>query len=137
MGSQSDGPFEFYFDARSAAGSCAADDVFLAGKLLPFRPPASPQTTRRLEQPITRLFDGKFTASYQKLRKTSPTPSTAKTQPTWRILAFAPGSAPAKMEMREIRSRQRRRGSPPPTEMTPGPWKLLQSLSCKAVELSM
>ncbi|KAH7671738.1 hypothetical protein IHE45_09G007800 [Dioscorea alata] len=128
--SASDGLSEFYFDHRSID----ADEVFLAKKLIPLRPI---QTPRRVKQPINRIHDGKSTAGYEKLRKMSqvPSPATAKMQPSWRMLAFAPGSAPARMEMREIRSRLRRRGSEPASPPAPGAWKLLQSLSCKAVEL--
>ncbi|KAH7659747.1 hypothetical protein IHE45_16G050300 [Dioscorea alata] len=136
--SPSDGrdSFEFFFDAGSAAGACAAEDVFLAGKLLPFRPPVTspPMKTQSEASKPPLSFRRKFTAEYRKLRKP---PAQTKNQPSWRLLAFGPAPAPAKMEMREIRSRLRRRYAasppPPPPAAGAGRWKLLQSLSCKAV----
>ncbi|KAK1291449.1 hypothetical protein QJS10_CPB17g00053 [Acorus calamus] len=127
--------FEFYSDSTSEM--CAAEDIFLRGRLLPYRPP---QTTE--EEPPkptahhgkTESFDesnrgcakGRFlkggsssssSLEYRKLqraRSERPPPPASAAKPNWYWIVFGSVKLPGEMEMRDIRSRQRRRQPPPP-----------------------
>ncbi|KAK1268238.1 hypothetical protein QJS04_geneDACA013882 [Acorus gramineus] len=131
--------FEFYSDSTSEM--CAAEDIFLRGRLLPYRPP---QTTEE-EQPKptthhrkTESFDesnrgsakGRFlkagssssSLEYQKLQRARserpPPPPASAAKPNWYWIVFGSVKLPGEMEMRDIRSRQRRRQPPPPLPLS-------------------
>uniref|UniRef100_A0A1D1Z0T5 3-oxoacyl-[acyl-carrier-protein] synthase 3 protein 3 n=1 Tax=Anthurium amnicola TaxID=1678845 RepID=A0A1D1Z0T5_9ARAE len=173
--------FEF---SRVDLGSdmCAAEDVFLRGRLLPYKPgpptsPASapppahrllpgtahhgrdhqrwcppdqgranPSRHRRSESldeyqrsrggAASRYWKGKgsLSADYQRLQPVASSP-----RPKWYVLAFGSVRLPAEMDMKDIRSRLRRRSTSPPAGSGAagagvgggGAWKVLRSLSCK------
>ncbi|KAK1316803.1 hypothetical protein QJS10_CPA05g02343 [Acorus calamus] len=130
----------FEFDSDSTSEMCAAEDVFLRGRLLPYRPP---QTTEE-EQPKptthhgkTESFDesnrgsakGRFlkggssssSLEYRKLRRARserPPPPASAAKPNWYWIVFGSVKLPGEMEMRDIRSRQRRRQPPPPPPLS-------------------
>ncbi|XP_010914144.1 uncharacterized protein [Elaeis guineensis] len=120
-------------------------------------PKIAPFDHRRSESldGINRRRSGaRLAAKYRRLRRavsdsdpraslppTTQPPATPRSRPKWYLVVFGPVRVPPAMEMKDIRNRQRRRRS---TSVAEGgglrydggrrPWKLLQSLSCKAAE---
>ncbi|WOL05520.1 hypothetical protein Cni_G14249 [Canna indica] len=139
----------------SPSAMCAADDIFHMGMLLPLsaaapppppkrkatRPPPAPRAPS-FDQLHRRLRDGgqAKAGEYKRLiRSSSSTEHVDVVRPRLSCRHFVLGAVrlPATMDMREIRSRQRRRG--PAAEdgdaNRGSTWRLLlRSLSCKGVE---
>lgn len=158
--------FKFFHDPCFPAQMCAADDVFLQGKLLPFGtlPGPSPKKDKiydpRRHHPREQrkletaegfnlpggIWGGAMTPEYRRLRKAPESDTKVlppRSRPRWYLCVLGTVRVPAAMEMRDIRSRQRRRSSPA-TEAADDSgrwsfegsksWKLLRSLSCKGLE---
>ncbi|KAG1326924.1 putative serine/arginine repetitive matrix protein 1-like [Cocos nucifera] len=127
---------------------CAADDVFLQGKLLPFgeappRPPKKDDIYNPRSLPRDQ-WRPETTTEYQRLRKAPesdvrvpPPPQPPRSRSRWYLFVLGSVRVPATMEMKDIRRRQRRR-SPAAIPEDSGrwsferskSWKLLRSLSC-------
>ncbi|CAL9084677.1 unnamed protein product [Musa textilis] len=157
-------PFEF-FSSRSPGSPppmCAATDVFLDGKIVPF---GAPQP-KRADVPSVVLRwlkscavsegsdrrsrfwgSGGKKPEYRRLRKASscdgnalPQTQVASQRPGWYLCVLGSVWVPAKTDMRDIRSRQRRRSTETEAcarsdgDVVRGAWRLLQSLSCTALE---
>ncbi|KAJ8486267.1 hypothetical protein OPV22_018752 [Ensete ventricosum] len=156
--------FEF-FSSRSPGSSppmCAAADVFLDGKIVPFGAPPPKQADvpsvvlRWLKSSAVSEGSGRrsrFWGSagakpeYRKLRKASncdgnalPQSQAARQRPGWHLCVLGSVRLPAKTDMSDIRSRQRRRSAAAEAcarsdgDVVRGAWRLLQSLSCTALE---
>ncbi|KAI0511158.1 hypothetical protein KFK09_011783 [Dendrobium nobile] len=140
----------------------AADELFHHGRLRPFNAYQLPLAGNRVEaeQPTTPHFNhrragsldsrtlrprGEFQKSdYQRLRRASsdPRPTPTGTWQKWPLFVLGSVRFPAEMEMKDIRSRQRRRGTPATSEDSAenggrkNRWRILRALSCKAAEHS-
>ncbi|KAL5973996.1 hypothetical protein ACLOJK_030656 [Asimina triloba] len=143
--------FEFFNDFTSEM--CAADDVFLCGKLLPSTAPLLRQT-RKAEPQLDAIHHLKLQAKdrkgscsvgvdYRKL-VSSPRPDSGGkaccggdggervSRPKWYFLMFGSVVAPpTKMEMNDIRSRLKRGNSSDGRKTANAGWKLLRALSCQ------
>ncbi|XP_010928659.1 uncharacterized protein [Elaeis guineensis] len=157
--------FKFFYDPCSPAEMCAADDVFFQGKLLPFGSPPAPAPKKdKIYNPRSQpreqrwpetvdgfnrprgLWGGANTPEYQRLRKAPESDAKVlppRSRPRWYLCVIGTVRLPAAMEMRDIRSRQRRRSTPVSEAAEHSgrwsfegskSWKLLRSLSCKGVE---
>ncbi|XP_008781936.1 uncharacterized protein LOC103701592 [Phoenix dactylifera] len=145
--------FEFFFHGpRSPVEMCTADDVFLQGKLLPFgaappRPPKKDEIYKPRSLPRDQ-WQQEAATGYRRLRKAPesdlrvpPPPQTPRTRSRWYLFVLGSVRVPAAMEIKDIRSRQRRRcpaGVPEDSgrwsRQGSKSWKLLRSLSCNGVE---
>ncbi|PKU78978.1 uncharacterized protein LOC114579656 [Dendrobium catenatum] len=147
----------------SSTDTYAADELFLHGRLRPFKASQLPLAANILEveQPTTPHFNHRRGGSldsrtlrprvesqksdYQRLRRASsdprPTPGTGTWQ-KWPLFVLGSVRFPAEMEMKDIRNRQRRRGTPATLDDSAengrqkNRWRILRALSCKAAEHS-
>ncbi|KAL0903468.1 hypothetical protein M5K25_027852 [Dendrobium thyrsiflorum] len=147
----------------SSIDTYAADELFYHGRLRPFNTSQLPLAANRLEaeQPTTPHFNHRRAESldsrtlrtrgesqksdHQRLRRASSDPRSRPATGTWQKWPlFVLGSVrfPAEMEMKDIRSRQRRRGPLATSEDSTenggrkNRWRILRALSCKAAENS-
>ncbi|KAH0461199.1 hypothetical protein IEQ34_008774 [Dendrobium chrysotoxum] len=147
----------------SSIDTYAADELFHHGRLRPFNTSQLPLASNRLEaeQPTTPHFNHRRGGSldsrtlrprgesqksdYQRLKRASSDPRPTPATGTWQKLPlFVLGSVrfPAEMEMKDIRSRQRRHGPPATSDESAenggrkNRWRILRALSCKAAENS-
>lgn len=123
----------------------AADKLFHRGKLLPCKPitpPAPFEVARRKKASPLRQRRAESLDSYTRLRTAaSPdlTPEAVAGKRSKRVpCVLGVARLPAEMEMKDIKTRQRRLG-PPPLVAEDGRrgvpyWGILQSLSCKATK---
>ncbi|WOK92672.1 hypothetical protein Cni_G01363 [Canna indica] len=133
-------PFEFSFRCPfSPPAMCAADDIFLAGKILPFGAPPPPpkraETSGDLrwkpEPPaaaaqgpdrLRRLWSGGPKTGYRRMRRVSdcddgkallekapPQVSARQQRPRWYLWVLGSVRLPATMDMSDIKNRQRRK----------------------------
>ncbi|KAJ8485656.1 hypothetical protein OPV22_018141 [Ensete ventricosum] len=152
--------FEF-FSFPSPPDMCAAADVFLGGKILPFGAPppkraenlgdlcwqescAASECSRRRR----RFWGGRVKAEYRRLRSVSdchgmvPPPAARQQRPRWYLCVLGSVRVPATMDISDIRSRQRRQPAAAEADSRRGPsgdvgratWKLLRSLSCTGLD---
>ncbi|KAF3339277.1 serine/arginine repetitive matrix protein 1-like protein [Carex littledalei] len=80
-------------------------------------------------------------SEWQELRRVNSTPNSAtRSRPKWHYVMFGPAKVPSKMDMKDMRDRQVRNNlceGIQRTRFSKRPWKFLQSLSCKAVEIGV
>ncbi|CAL9050764.1 unnamed protein product, partial [Musa banksii] len=157
-------PFEFFSSCSpgSLPPMCAATDVFLDGKIVPFGAPQPkradvPSVVVRSPKSCA-VSDGSDRRSrfwviggkkpeYRRLRKASncdgnalPQTQVARQPPGWYLFVLGSLRVPAKTDMSDIRSRQRRRSAAAGAcarsdgDVLRGAWRLLQTLSCTALE---
>ncbi|XP_073005250.1 uncharacterized protein [Typha latifolia] len=158
--------FGFSFsDGLPGTEMCSADEVFLGGKLLPFRPrhqPPSPLKRRETHKAKSHLLDHQRSESLDEIIRKSargglaawslraasdsvsrivpPPAAEARPRPKWYVVAFGSVRIPAEVELKDIRNRQKRRKPSHghgARQGVKGPWNLLRSLSCKGVECSV
>ncbi|CAL9152393.1 unnamed protein product [Musa hybrid cultivar] len=157
-------PFEFFSSCSpgSLPPMCAATDVFLDGKIVPFGAPQPkradvPSVVVRSPKSCA-VSDGSDLRSrfwviggkkpeYRRLRKASncdgnalPQTQVARQRPGWYLFVLGSVRVPAKTDMSDIRSRQMRRSAAAGAcarsegDVLRGAWRLLQTLSCTALE---
>ncbi|KAG0479891.1 hypothetical protein HPP92_010512 [Vanilla planifolia] len=150
--------FDFSFKVPQAAEEMyAADEIFLHGQLLPFNPsvqrPSTAKAKRAKLQTLShrraeslnsldhRRREDAWAAEYERLRRAgSDTRAVvgAERRPRWLIFVLGAVRFPAEMEMKEIKTRQRRREAP--AVSAAGHcwrrirWGILHSLSCRAAD---
>lgn len=143
--------FDFTFHGAASASAsemCAADDIFVQGRMLVRNPtPPAPAPTSPLWKSRSHVegigrrrweaLDGFDRRLRRAASDSAPAGRTPKPRPRWYWFLFGSVNVPEPvMEMSEIRSRLRRRAAAP--EMRDGgrwaAWKLIQSLSCKGVD---
>ncbi|WOL06463.1 hypothetical protein Cni_G15197 [Canna indica] len=147
VSSPADSSFEFFC---ASGDMCFAEDVFLGGKL---RPALVPQPLPPWRVPSDRRRADFLVEKHQRPRKVASVagakvdvrPAAAavvKLQPKWYLFVLGPMRVPAATEMGDIRSRLRKRRTPPPAGRAvgpssggkSGPWRLLRSMSCNGME---
>jgi hypothetical protein len=101
--------------------------------------PNSPQQWR------SRSIDGvsrpRAGSDWQKLRRVNSNPdSETRSRPKWHRIIFGPAKVPSEMDVKDMRDRQVRNNlceGIQGKKFSKRPWKILESLSCKAVEVSV
>ncbi|XXG64493.1 hypothetical protein AAC387_Pa05g2433 [Persea americana] len=164
-----DKEFEFFASFNGLHSEmCFAEEIFSNGKLFSFKSPTPNNTTTTTQaqvwnSPKKDLFNAKksraikhgCSAEYRMLEE-DPSPTKSQTQKSkrisngmsgrswlskWFLLMFGSTGMPAEMEIRDIRSRQRRLSPTTFVQAMAGyeeeerkrMWKLLRAMSCRSV----
>ncbi|KAH0459456.1 hypothetical protein IEQ34_012270 [Dendrobium chrysotoxum] len=132
--------FSFPLPPATKESNTSMSDAFLHGQLLPNNSAPTPKLPPFVHRRAESLDgnDGEAHAvDYASLRRacSDPRPAAGRSK-RGPFFALVPVKLPAEMEMRDMRSRQRRQGPPELVERCGrgSCWSILRALSCKAAE---